>query len=156
MKTILTFTTLTLFLLGGCTQSTIDTAAEGETLMQISREWSETVAMGNIESILSYWADNAVMISPFEPTKIGKEAIRQMVEESLNTPGFSITWEPLSASVSKSGDMGYLIEENRMSWLDEDGNEVIMQNNVLTVWRKDSDGNWKNVVDMMSPKPASD
>lgn len=156
MKPILTFTTLTLFLLSGCTKPTIDVAAEGEKLMQISHEWSEAVTTGDLEAIVNYWADDAVMISPYEPTLTGKEAIRQMVAESFNIPGFSISWEPLSASVSKSGDMGYLIEENRMTWLDEDGNEVVMQNNVLTVWKKDSEGNWKNVVDMMSPKPVSE
>jgi ketosteroid isomerase-like protein len=156
MKTAQNFTILALFFLIGCTQTTIDPQAEVEKLMQTSHEWSRSVAAGDIDHMLSFWAEDAVMISPFEPTLNGREAIRQMVEESFVVPGFSISWTPLSGTVSKSGDMGYLIEENRISWLDEGGDQVVMQNNVLTVWRKDSDGNWKNVVDIMSPKPPVD
>jgi ketosteroid isomerase-like protein len=152
MSLILKITPLILILISSCVQHPFDLEAEKQKLLQISHEWSESVATGDLETILSYWADDAIMISPYEPILRGKDEIRKMIEESFDVPGFSISWEPVSVAISKSGDMGYLIEENRISWLDEKETEVVMRNNVVTIWRKDSDGNWKNVVDMMSPK----
>jgi len=40
--------------------------------------------------------------------------IRQMVEGSFKIPGFKISWEPKSAEISKSGDLGYLLETTKM------------------------------------------
>ena len=53
---------------------------------------------------------------------IGKDAIRQMVTESLKIPGFKISWEPQSVSISKSGDMAYLIEKSQITMNDSLGN----------------------------------
>src|ERR1700712_2838077 len=94
----------------GCKEHNVDTKAEGEKLMQISRDWSKSAATDSVETTLNYWADDAVIMSPGQPTLKGKNAIREMVEGSAKIPGFKISWEPLSVSISKSGDMGYMIE----------------------------------------------
>ena len=137
----------------GCT-STVDTKAEGEKLMQLSREWSRLASTDSIEKVLSYWADDAVVLSPGEPPIKGKEAIREMVEGSSKIPGFKISWEPLSVVVSKSGDLAYLLEENQITVNDSLGKPITQYNKALTVWRKEPGGSWKNVVDMWNAKPA--
>src|SRR5688572_27544142 len=99
-------TILLVVLFASCThEKKVDTRAEGEKLMQLSRDWSQQVKAGDIEKTVSYWADDAVVISAGQPTYSGKQAIRQMVEESYKMPGFSISWEPQSVEVSESGDM---------------------------------------------------
>jgi ketosteroid isomerase-like protein len=148
----LTFRT-TLFLLSGCGNNSVDTKAEGEKLMQLSREWSKLASTDSTEKILSYWADDAVMMSPGQPPIKGKEEIRQMVTSLSNIPGFKISWEPLSAHVAKSGDMAYLIEQNQISFNDSLGRTITEFNKVVTVWRRDADGAWKNVVDMWNAEP---
>ena len=121
--------------------------------MRISREWSNAAASGNLEAILAYWAEDAVMMAPGQPPLRGKPAIRKFVESSATIPGFSIRWEPLEAHVSASGDMAYLIERNMFTYRDSTGSQVTETNKVVTVWRK-LDGSWKNVIDMWNADPT--
>ncbi len=46
---------ITLTTLRACNESKIDTKAEGEKLMQTSRDWSKSAATDSIEKTLSYW-----------------------------------------------------------------------------------------------------
>lgn len=138
----------------GCTEKKTDTAKEGEALMQTSRNWSKAAATGNVDSILSYWADDAVVMSPGEMPLKGKEAIRGMIEGSSKIPGFRISWEPRSVVVSESGDLAYLTEETQMSMNDSLGKSITLYNKAVTIWRKDNNGNWKNIVDIWNANPG--
>ena len=134
--------------LAGCNDPRIDTIAEGERLMQISRDWSNYAATDSIDKILSYWADDAVIMSPGQPPIKGKKAIREMIEGSSKIPGFKISWEPFSVVVSKSGDLAYMIEQNQITVNDSLGNPITEFNKSVTIWRKEEDGSWRNIVDM--------
>jgi len=146
-----------LLLLGtlfGCRDASIDTKAEGEKLMELSREWSKSASTDNIEKTLSYWADDAVMMSSGQPPLKGKKAIREMVEGTSKIPGFKISWEPLSVSVSKSGDMAYMIEQNQITMNDSLGKPVTKFGTGVTIWRKETDGSWKNIVEIVNEDPV--
>jgi len=137
----------------GCNQPTVDTKSEGDKLMQLSRDWSRSAATGNIDTTLSYWADDAIVMSPDQPPLKGKQAIRAMLEGASKIPGFKISWEPKTVSVSKSGDMAYMIEDTQMTMNDSLGRPFTEHNKAVTVWRKQTDGTWKNVVDMWNANP---
>ncbi len=138
----------------GCEQKIVDTKSEGEKLMQLSRDWSKAASTGNIDTTLSYWADDAVVIGPGQPSLTGKQAIREMLEGTSKIPGFQISWEPKSVTVSKSGDMAYMIEENQITMNDSLGVPFTEYNKGVTVWRKEKNGTWKNVVDIWNAKPS--
>ena len=139
-----------------CAQTeSVDVGAEVSELMRISREWSEVAAEGDIEATLAYWADDAVMMVPGLPPLRGKAAIREYVEAGAQVPGFSIRWEPLEAHVSASGDMGYVIERNQFTMQDSTGAVVTESNKTVTVWRRQADGTWKNVIDMWNADPTA-
>jgi len=140
-------------LLTACRRPTVDPEAEGEALRQQSRDWSAQVATGNLDAILATWAEDAVMMPPGLPPLQGKTAIRGYVERALRLPGFKISWEPLTAHVSRSGDLAYLVERNITTVNDSTGKPVTSYGKVVTVWRKDGDGRWKNVVDMWNDMP---
>ena len=142
------------FAITGCNQQEIDTKAEGEKIMQLSREWSAAAATGDVEKTVSYWADDAVLMSEGMPPLEGKKAIRQMVEESFKIPGFRINWQPQRVEVSKSGDMAYIIEDSQVSYPDSTGKSMTQKNKAVSIWRKQADGSWKNVVDISTPLPA--
>lgn len=143
---------LTVVMLASCSSSTtVDTKAEAEKLMQASRDWSKEAGQRNTEKVLSYWQDDAIMISPDQPTLKGKQAISEMVKGSYADSSFSISWEPVSAEVSNDGSMGYIIETSAIAMKDSTG--TYTQNfNAVSIWKKQADGSWKNVVDIMSPK----
>ena len=45
----------------------VDIEAEGEALTQLSRDWSDLVATGDMERIMAGWAEDAVMMPPGTP-----------------------------------------------------------------------------------------
>ncbi len=140
--------------LRACNENNFDIEAERDKLMQTSREWSKSAATDSIEKTLSYWADDAIVMSPGQPAIKGKKAIREMIEGTSKIPGFKISWEPLSASVSKSGDMAYLIEQTKISFNDSTGKLITEMNKSVTVWRKEADGSWTNIVDIWNAEPT--
>ena len=151
MKSI--FSISFLLLIVACNNTTVDTKAEGEKVMQVSRDWSRVAQTDSIDKILSYWADDAVLMLPGDPVIKGKQALREMIDGTSKIPGFKISWEPVSASVSKSGDMAYLIEDNHISFTDSTGKTITQQNKAVTIWRKEADGSWKNVIDIYNANP---
>ena len=140
-------------LLCGCSAGGTSDEAEADRLMQTSRLWSKAAASGDMDAVLAYFADDAVMITESQPPVRGKQAIRDYLAATSKIPGFRIEWEPLEGTVS--GDLGYLIERTKVTTTGPQGTPVTQNLQALTVWRKQDDGNWKNVVDMAtSAAPA--
>lgn len=156
--TLLTIAAFLALCFTSCSEPTepgVDTGAEGEKLMQLSKDWSNMVETGKIDSALAVWADDAVMLAPGLPVLRGRDAIKNYVEEGAKMPGFSIRWEPLEVHVSECGDMAYLIERNAMTVNDSLGNPLTQYNKAVTIWQKQPDGSWKNVVDMWNADPSA-
>jgi uncharacterized protein (TIGR02246 family) len=145
-------TVLLVLTVTSCNQQKVDTKAEGEKVMQLSKEWSQAASAGDVEKIVEYWADDAVVMSAGEPVLSGKQAIRKMVEESYKMPGFRISWQPQSVVVSESGDMAYLIENSQVSFTDSTGKPVTINNKAVSIWRKQAGGLWRNAVDISTPE----
>jgi ketosteroid isomerase-like protein len=95
------------------------------------------------------------MMPPGMPPLKGKQAIREFIEASTSIPGSAIRWEPLEAHVSPSGDFAYLLERNEISFQDSMGVQVTEWNEVVTVWRKQADGSWRNVIDIWNADPTA-
>lgn len=153
MKKLLMLSLLT-FSLTCCQNQKVDQKAEAEKLMDLSREWAKTANTGDTEKILSYWAPDAVVMSPGQPALKGHESIRQMLIESAKIPGFEISWEPKEAYVSESGDIGYVIANNYVNMKDSLGNTITTFNKGVEIWKKQGDGSWKNVVDIFNEDPS--
>ena len=132
-------------------QQVVDQQAEGEKLMEVSRQWAKAESR---EDILSYWAEDAIFIGSGQPSMKGKDKIAKMLEATENIPGFNVTWEPHEAYVSKGGDLGYLIENLSVTYHDSLGNPVTEYRKAVTIWKKKADGNWINVVDINSQDPS--
>lgn len=156
MKSYITLLFSGLFLAStACTQTTVDQEAEAEKLMELSRSWAKSVKDRDVEKMLSYWSEDAMVMSPNEAAVVGKEALRGMVERSMMIEGFEINWEPQEAFVSKSGDLGYVIIKNYITMpVDTLGNTRTVFNKGVEIWKKQEDGNWKNVIDISNSDPT--
>ncbi|PHN01392.1 YybH family protein [Flavilitoribacter nigricans] len=156
MKTT-SFTLATLLLLLGavsCNQSSIDQEAEADQLMALSREWAKAAQTDDLEKTLSYWAENALVMSPDQPPTNGHQDIRAMLESSAQIPGFEVNWEPKRAFVSKSGDLGYVIVNNYFKFPDSLGGTITTFGKGVEIWKKQEDGSWKNVIDIFNSDPS--
>ena len=69
-------------------------------------------------------------------------------------PGFRISWKTNDVTVAESGDLAYGVGTNRVSFTGPDGKPVTVEGKAVTVWRKDSAGGWKCVVDIWNDVPS--
>ena len=134
----------------------IDLKAEEAAIMKTDSMWAASAANGkDIDKIVSYWSDDAVVLAPDQALVKGKEALRRFVKESENIPGFSINWKSSEVNFSPDGKMAYMYGENVTTMNDSTGKKMSFPGRGYTVWRKDADGNWKCVVDVWNSPPAA-
>jgi ketosteroid isomerase-like protein len=149
-----TVTLILLIVISSCSAPSVDQKAEAEKIMELSREWAKTAQTTDLEKTLSYWAKDAIVMSPGQPATKGQDELRKMLESSAEIPGFEINWEPKEAYVSKSGDLGYSIGVNYINMQDSLGNKITMFNKGVEIWKKQEDGSWKCVVDIFNSDPS--
>jgi len=128
--------------------------SERAALMQTSRDWARTAASGDLEQTLSFWSDDAIVMPPGQSAVVGKAAIREFLQRTSTIPGFSITWEPEQATVANDADLGFMVERNRVTSAEATGAIREQFGKAVTVWRKDSMGRWKCVVDTWNENPT--
>src|SRR5437762_11238254 len=64
-----------------------DVATEEAKLLRREAEWADLATKGKeIDKIVSYWTDDAVLIMPGQPSVEGKAAIRAYVASSFSNP----------------------------------------------------------------------
>jgi len=140
----------------GCSaQRSVDLATEEAAIRSTDAHWLAAAAAHDLERVLPFWADDTTILSPGEPAIVGKEAIRQYVSGAFATPGFSITWRTEKVALSQSGDLAYSIGTDRISLTTRDGKPVTQENRGVVIWKKQPDGSWKCILDMMSPAASS-
>ncbi len=125
-------------------QPAINDDAERQRLLAVDRAWSGI----GVEEQISFLADDAVYMVEGMPLIAGKDAIAKVWREEAEIPGFTLTWEPEHVVVSASGELGYTFGSNAISVEDSTGASTTTNGKYVTIWRKQTDGTWKVVVDI--------
>jgi ketosteroid isomerase-like protein len=145
-------------ILGACasTPPSFDANAESASLMRRDAEWADLATAGkDVDKIVSYWADDAVVMEPGQPAVEGKQAIREYVASSLKTPGFKIHWVSQKPVFSPDGRMAYMRGTDEMTVPGANGQPMTLHLQGYSVWRKDPDGQWRCVVDISNEQPPT-
>ena len=109
-------------IIASCDQSQVDLKAEEAVIMKTDSSWAALAKEStDADKIASYWSDDAVVIAPGQPIVKGRDALRKMVEDSKNIPGFSITWRSSDVHFSPDGKLAYMSGENLMTMNDSTG-----------------------------------
>jgi len=136
----------------GCSKP--DLEAERRAILATDQPWMAAIAAKDVEKTLSFWSEGAVVLAPGEPLMVGKTALRKFVTESFKIPGFNIRWETSEVRVAQGGDMAYALAKTTTSLTGPDGKPIAIPGKAATVWRKESDGSWKCVVDTWNDEKA--
>ena len=130
----------------------MDVGSERDRLLARDAAWAKLAAEGgDVDDIVSYWTNDAIVIPPGMPNVVGKAALRQYVEGTRAVPGFRISWSSSDAEVSADGTLGFVLSSNEISMDGPDGERVIDRGRAVTVWRRDADGEWRSAVDIWNP-----
>lgn len=142
MKAIF-FVTISLCIFSFISCKSTNTKSEQLKLFSIDKEWSVAIAGGNVDRMVSFWADDAVLYAPGAQIVIGRESIEDIVRKNRAISGFSFERKPAEVFVSNSGDLGYTTGIYIISFPDIDGKLIKRQGNYVSIWNKQQDGNWK-------------
>lgn len=126
-----------------------DAATEEAKLLRIDAEWADLATAGkDVDKIVSYWSDDAVLILQGQPVISGKKAIREYVTSCLSNPVFKIHWKSTKPTFSPDGKMAYMPGTDEMTVPGPDGAPMTLHLRGIAIWRLDPDGNWRCVVDI--------
>jgi ketosteroid isomerase-like protein len=124
-------------------------------LLERDAEWANVASEGrDVERIISYWTDDAVVMPPGLPAVKGKAALRLYVESSMQIPGFRITWTSTEANFSPDGNLAYIFGRNAVTMNGADGTPITTEGRAVTIWRREPDGQWRCAVDVWNAEPS--
>jgi len=142
MKRILLFPLLAAVLLAGCG---VDLEAERAALRAADQAWSQTPP--DLDRFMSFVADNAYTLMPDADILQGKSQIRSLWSGLFTNPGFSLKWTATNVEVAADGRTGYTLGTFELSMQDSGGQALNRTGKYITIWQKQSDGQWKVVAD---------
>jgi ketosteroid isomerase-like protein len=124
----------------------VDADAERSALLAADRDFAKVAEKGSAAAYLGVLADQARLHREGHEPFVGSEAIRA----ALAKDSAPMTWEPAGTVVASSGDLGstYGIAKRRGAdgaWFDAD--------NYLRIWKKQPQGSWKLVLEVLTPRP---
>jgi ketosteroid isomerase-like protein len=126
--------------------------ATAETLKKLEGEFMKEALARGSQGYMSYYADDAVELPD------GADAIQGKVDIA-KTMGFldnkdnQLTWTPMYADISTSGDLGYTYGTFEFRSKDKDGKPTVGHGKYTSIWKKQKDGSWKVVLDMGNDSP---
>jgi len=142
--------------LDGCSERRFDSKTEGERLLRRDAEWADLATAGkDVEKVVSYWTEDAVLIFPGQPVLEGKAAIRAYVTASFNTPGFKIHWVSQKPVFSPDGKFAYMRGTDDLTLPGPNGGTMTLHFRGISVWRLDPDKQWRCVVDISNEAPPA-
>ena len=133
-----------------------DTKNIEQAIRDLDDQWSKAAESRDIDKLVTFYSDDAIVLPPNSPALTSKDAIRNMWKEMLSNPGATLTWKTTRVEVSKAADMAFSSGTYEFTMKDPSGKSVNERGKYLEVWEKQADGKWKCGADMWSSDaPAS-
>jgi uncharacterized protein (TIGR02246 family) len=135
-------------------QSAENHAKDEQAVRDTDAQWAKAAGSHDVDATVAYYADDAVLMPPNGPKITGKQDIRA-AWVTLAAPDVVLTWGPQKVEVSQSGDLAYIVGTYQDSFKDAKGKPATDRGKTLEVFKKQTDGTWKAVVDMYSSDLAA-
>jgi uncharacterized protein (TIGR02246 family) len=157
-QTLLTLTASIVLWTLGCTSApppVVDTReADIKAIKDADAAEANDFAAKAFGKLASYYADDAVLMTPGAPAAVGKDAIQGM-SKMLTDADVDLKFASTKVDVAKSGDIGYSQGSYTMAMTDTKTKRRTMEKgNYLTIYKKQTDGSWKIVQDINTPDSA--
>jgi uncharacterized protein (TIGR02246 family) len=137
-------------------------AADESAIRAADADWAKAADAKDLEKCMSYYADDAILISPGNPAIVGKDNIRKIIERLLAVPNMQLNIAVLSVEVARSGDLALDRGSVGATIPGKRGSSSTQTSLYALTWKKDSDGSWKIAADTSanetgparSPRPS--
>ena len=116
---------------------------EKQQMMDADRAFSKlSVEKGMKNAFLEYIDSNGVLLRPNQFPVIGADAIDFLIQQ--NDSSYTLQWDPKNGAIAKSGELGYTYGLYK---LQPKGKDTAIYGTYVSIWKKQSDGSWKFVLD---------
>lgn len=138
----------------GCafSESTRKATNDLTSLQSTDLNWSAAARRNDIEAIIEYWTDDAVIYPQGSAPIVGKEAIRKFIEQARSRPEFSISWTPEYVGRLSARD-GYTAGSHATTIVDQQGNPTDLAGHYVSLWRKEG-GLWRCYLECWNATPV--
>lgn len=116
-----------------------------EAVRHADSAWAVAAESNDVDRMLAFYDEDATFIGT-TPITAGREQLRVLWSRFFGMPGYKLTWKLARVEVSQSGDLAYTYGPWQETVL-RDGQPRVRTGNYLAVWKKQSDGTWKVLVD---------
>ena len=149
------FTSLAALAVSGCTSQTPQGLETEKTALRAAADaYHQAASTKDVQSVVSHYADDAMMVPPNAARVEGIEGVRNYRFGFIETPGVELRFELTRVEVSSGGDMGWTLALADVTFDRPDGQPGSDSVRDFHVWKKQDDGSWKVVVDMWNSGPA--
>jgi len=115
-------------------------------ILDMEAQFAQMAADSGVESAFLYFvADDGVIVRG-NKTYQGKAAIKGYFNDQ-KLKNVKLSWKPDHVDVSESGDMAYTFGKYKFEAESPEGEPISAEGIFHTVWKRQSDGNWKFVYD---------
>ncbi len=155
---IVCFSTAVAVMVTGCNHAPDTRDADVKALKDNEAQWVQDYAAKDADKLMAHYADDAILMVPGMKAVSGKDAIRSALGQMLSDPALSLRFEAEKVEVAKSGDLGYTQGSYTLAVTDPHTKQVVNdRGSYVTNYRKQPDGTWKAVADIVTseiPPPA--
>src|SRR5438128_2107744 len=107
-----------------CSISAADSKIE-QAVRDQDAQWSKAAESRDLEKLLSFYADDAVVLPAHAAIANTKDSIRNIFQKLLSIPGVALSWKATKATAAGSGDLAYSTGAYQMSAPDDSGKSSI-------------------------------
>ena len=137
-------------LVAGCSKAPpppVDTRTVEEVVLSADGASMKAAQALDVDGTIASYSDDAMVMPPNQPPVTGMQRIRDLWAGML-APGTKVSWTPNKVESAASGDLVYVQGNYSLMTPDSDGNLASDDGKYLSVWKKQSDGSWKEAESM--------
>jgi uncharacterized protein (TIGR02246 family) len=124
-----------------------DVKAISDIEAQANKDW----AAKDADKLMSFYADDAMLITPGMDPLHGKDAIHGAIKQMVADPALALTFHSDRVDVAKSGDLAYTEGPYQLTVTDPVSHKVVHDHgSYVTTFRKLADGSWKAEADIVT------
>ena len=142
---------LSFALVGGA--SAAESSALEKELRDLDDQWSAAASAKDVDKVVSFYSDDAIVMPPNAASATTKEAIRALWKDLLTDA--KISWKTNKVEVAQSGDLACSSGTYEVTLNDPTGKTVNDRGKYVAVWEKQADGTWKCGVDIWNSDLAA-
>jgi ketosteroid isomerase-like protein len=122
-------------------------------LMKADREFAADTARRGVDGFADWMAERDILKFQARGAPLTtREQVRADMRKAFEGRPFTLRWDPVTADIAASGELGYTFGRWTSEGKGPDGKLREIRGYYFTVWKRQSDGSWKVVVDFGNPE----